>query len=62
MDFVVAFPTILGKFDSIWVVVGKLIKLTHLIPVRLDYNAEKLAKVYVKKIVRLHGVSFSIIS
>ena len=62
MDFVVGLPKTLGKFDSIWVVVDRLTKSAHFIPVRIDYNAEQLAKVYVKEIVRLHGVPRSIIS
>ncbi|WMV57610.1 hypothetical protein MTR67_050995 [Solanum verrucosum] len=57
MDFVVGLPKTLGKFDSIWVLVDRLTKSTHFIPVRIDYNAEQLAKVYVKKIVRLHRMS-----
>ena len=62
MDFVVGLPKTLGKFDSIWVVVDRLTKSTHFISVRIDYDAEQLAKVYVKEIVRLHWVSLSIIS
>ncbi|WMV18447.1 hypothetical protein MTR67_011832 [Solanum verrucosum] len=62
MDFVVGLPKTLGKFDSIWVVVDRLTKLAHFILVRIDYNAQQLAKVYVKKIVRLHEVPLSIIS
>ncbi|WMV41517.1 hypothetical protein MTR67_034902 [Solanum verrucosum] len=42
----------LGKFDSIWVVVDRLTKSAHFIPVRVDYNAHQLAMVYVKEIVR----------
>ncbi|WMV41304.1 hypothetical protein MTR67_034689 [Solanum verrucosum] len=39
-----------------------LTKSTHFIPVRIDYNAQQLAKVYVKEIVRLHVVPLFIIS
>ncbi|WMV38084.1 hypothetical protein MTR67_031469 [Solanum verrucosum] len=53
MDFVFGLPKNLGKFDSIWVVVDRLTKSAHFIPVRVDYNAQQLAKVYVKKIVEL---------
>ncbi|WMV50511.1 hypothetical protein MTR67_043896 [Solanum verrucosum] len=52
----------LGEVDSIWVVVDRLTKSAHFIPVRVDYNAQQLSKVYVKEIVRLHGVPLSLIS
>ncbi|WMV25135.1 hypothetical protein MTR67_018520 [Solanum verrucosum] len=42
--------------------VDRLTKSTHFIPVRIDYNVEQLPKVYVKDIVRLHGLPLSIIS
>ena len=62
MDFVVGLPKTLGKFDSIWVIVDRLTKFAHFIPVKVTYNAEKLAKIYISEIVRLHGVPLSIIS
>ena len=46
MDFVVGLPKTLGKFDSIWVIVDRLTKSAHFIPVKVTYNAEKLAKLY----------------
>ena len=58
MDFVVGFPKKLGKFDSIWVIIDKLTKYAHIIPVKMTYNAENLAKLYVSEIDRLHGVPF----
>ena len=62
MDFVVVLPKTLGKFDSIWVIVDRLTKSAHFIPVKVTYNAEKLAKLYISEIVRLHGVPLNIIS
>ena len=61
MDFVVGLPKTLGKFDSIWVIVDRLTKSAHFIPVKVTYNAEKLAKLYISEVVRLHGVPLSII-
>ena len=58
MDFVVGLPKTLGKYDSIWVIVDRLTKFDHFIPVKVTYNAEKLAKLYISEIVRLHGVHF----
>ena len=59
MDFVVGLPKTLGKYDSIWVIVDRLTKFAHFIPVKMTYNAEKLAKIYISEIVRLHGVPLS---
>ena len=46
MDFVVGLPKTMGKYDSIWVIVDRLTKSAHFIPVKVTYNAEKLAKLY----------------
>ncbi|KAK2448109.1 hypothetical protein QL285_007407 [Trifolium repens] len=62
MDFLVALPRTQKKFDSIWVIVDRLTKSAHFMPVRTTYNVEKLAEVYVAEIVRLHGVPTSIVS
>ena len=62
MDFVVGLPKTMGKYDSIWVIVDRLTKSAHFIPIKITYNAEKLAKAYISEIVRLHGVLLSIIS
>ena len=62
MDFVVGLPKTMGKYDSIWVIVDRLTKSAHFIPVKVTYNAEKLTKLYISEIVRLHGVPLSIIS
>ena len=62
MDFVVGLPKTMGKYDSIWVIVDRLTKSSHFIPVKVTYNAEKLAKLYTSEVVRLHGVPLSIIS
>ena len=62
MDFVIGLPKTMGKYNSILVIVDRLTKSAHFIPVKVTYNAEKLAKLYISKIVRLHGVPISIIS
>ena len=62
MDFVVGLPTTVGGYDSIWVVVDRLTKSAHFIPVRVKYTVEKLAELYISQIVRLHGVPITIIS
>ncbi len=52
----------MGRYDSIWVIIDRLTKSAHFIPVKVTYYAEKLAKIYISEIVRLHGVPLSIIS
>ena len=62
MDFVSGFPLTQQKHDSVWVIVDRLTKSAHFIPVRIDYSMDRLAKLYVDEIVRLHGVPLSIVS
>ncbi|KAA3460467.1 DNA/RNA polymerases superfamily protein [Gossypium australe] len=50
------------KKDSVWVIVDRLTKSAHFIPLWVDYSLRRLAKLYVAEIVRLHGVPVSIIS
>ncbi|KAA3473176.1 DNA/RNA polymerases superfamily protein [Gossypium australe] len=62
MDFVSGLPMSLKKKDAIWIVVDRLTKSTHFIPVHTDYSLDKLAELYIFEIFRLHGVPVSIIS
>ena len=62
MDFVCGLPLTRRKHDSVWVVVDRLTKSTHFLPMRTDYSLDKLAELYIKEIVRLHGIPISIIS
>ena len=62
MDFVVGLPLTGRRHDSVWVVVDRLTKSAHFLPVRTDYSLDKLAELYIKEIVRLHGIPVSIIS
>ena len=62
MDFVVGLPLTRKKHDSVWVVVDQRTKSAYFLPVRTDYSLDKLAKLYIKEIVRLHGIPVFIIS
>jgi len=62
MDFVSGLPRTQKGHDSIWVIVDRLTKSAHFLPVHTNESLEKLAKLYVDEIVRLHGVPVSIIS
>nr|GEX74882.1 hypothetical protein [Tanacetum cinerariifolium] len=61
MDLVTKFPKSSSGHDTIWVVVDRLTKSAHFIPIREDYKTEKLARIYINKIVARHGVPVSII-
>ena len=62
MDFVVGLLRSRDGYDSIWVIVDRLTKSVHFLPIKATYSIAKLAKLYVKHIVCLHGVPVSIVS
>jgi IS30 family transposase len=62
MDFIVGLPRTLAGYDSIWVVVDRLTKLAHFIPVKTSYSSAVLAELYMSQIVCLHGVPKKIVS
>ena len=62
MDFIEGLPCMQRQKDSIWVVVDRLTKSTHFIPVKATYSVEDYARSYHNEIVSLHGVPLSIIS
>ena len=61
MDFVSRLPKSLGGNDALWVIIDKLTKSAHFLPIRTTFTLDKLASLYVKEIVRLHGVPMSIV-
>ena len=62
MDFVVGLPMTQKRHDVIWVVVDRLTKLAYFLAVKTVFNAEQLVDLYLKEIVRLHGIPLSIVS
>ncbi|KAJ9542719.1 hypothetical protein OSB04_029225 [Centaurea solstitialis] len=50
------------KFDAIWVIVDRLTKSAHFLAIRESFTSEQLAELYVKEVVKRHGVPVSIIS
>ena len=62
MDFVTGLPRTQRQHDAIWVIVDRLTKSPHFLPVNVVDSLEKLAKLYVDEIGRLHGVPVSIVS
>ena len=62
IDFVVGLPRTPKGKDSIWVVVDRLSMVAHFILIRSTNSASDLAPIYMKEIVRLHGVPHTIVS
>jgi hypothetical protein len=62
IDFIVGLALTAHKFNSIWVIVYRLTKFIHFIPINTNYNAQKYAKNYIARVLCLHGVWKTIIS
>jgi hypothetical protein len=62
MDFIVGLQRTQSGCDSIWVIVDRLTKVAHFIPVKTTYSGPQLAELYISRIVYLHGVPKKIVS
>ncbi|GJZ58765.1 putative reverse transcriptase domain-containing protein [Tanacetum coccineum] len=62
MDFVTKLPRTSSGHDTIWVIVDRLTKSAHFLPIREDYKMDRFARLYLNEIVARHGVPISIIS
>nr|GEW13299.1 retrotransposable element Tf2 [Tanacetum cinerariifolium] len=60
--FVTGLPRTQRRHDAIWVVVDRLTKSVHFLPIRKDYPVSRLAKIFQQEIVRLHGTPSAIVS
>ncbi|GJT76720.1 putative reverse transcriptase domain-containing protein [Tanacetum coccineum] len=61
MDFVTKLPRTQSGNDTIWVIVDRLTKSAHFLPMRETDPMDKLAKLYLKEVVTRHGIPVSII-
>jgi hypothetical protein len=62
MDFIMGLPRTQSGYDSIWVIVDRLTKVAHFIPIKTTYSRLQLAELYMSRIVCLHGVPKKIVS
>jgi hypothetical protein len=62
MDFIMGLPRTQKGYDSIWVIVDRLTKVAHFIPVKMTYTGCQLVELYISRIVCLHGVPKKIVS
>nr|GEU86494.1 putative reverse transcriptase domain-containing protein [Tanacetum cinerariifolium] len=61
MDFITKIPKSSQGFDTIWVIVKRLTKSAHFLPIRENDPLDKLARLYLSRIVARHGIPVSII-
>ena len=62
MDFVTHLPRTPQRHDTVWVIVYRLTKSAHFLAVRMTFALERFCRLYIREIVRLHGVLVSIVS
>jgi hypothetical protein len=62
MDFIVSLPLTAYKYNSIWVIMDRLTKSAHFIPVNTNYNIQKYAEIYMPYVLCLHVVPKTIVS
>jgi hypothetical protein len=62
LDFIIGFPKNQKQNDSIMVVIDKLSKSGHFIPVKSTFKAINIAEIFMKQIFRLHGIPKMVIS
>jgi len=61
MNFITHLPRSVKGHDVAWVIVDRLTKSAHFLPVNLWISMAKLAQLYIREIVRLHGVTSNIV-
>ncbi|GKG11444.1 putative reverse transcriptase domain-containing protein, partial [Tanacetum coccineum] len=62
IDFVTKLPKTSSRHDTIWVIMDRLTKSAHFLPMREDYKMERLSRLYLNEIVARNGVPILIIS
>lgn len=62
MDFVTSLPNTPREFDMTWVIVDRLTKSPHFIPIKISFSLYKVSEIYIVVVVKLYGISSSIVS
>jgi hypothetical protein len=62
MDFIVGLPRTAKGYDSIWVIIDRVTKITHFLPVKVKYTMATYVELYIARILSLHGVPKTIVS
>jgi len=61
MDFIMGLSRTKKGNDSIWIIMDRLTKSAYFLSVKTNYTVDILGKIYTQEIVRLHGISVSIL-
>jgi hypothetical protein len=56
MNFIVGLPRTQSSYDSIWVIVDRMTKVAHLIPIKMTHTRPQLGELYMSRIVYLREV------
>jgi hypothetical protein len=62
IDFIMGLPRTQSGYDFIWIIVNRLTKVAHFIPIKTTYSGSQLAELYMSRIICLHGVPKKIVS
>ena len=62
MDFVVGLPRTRANHDAIWIIIDRLTKSAHFLPINERFSMDKLVRLYLKEIVTRHGAPVSIVT
>ena len=61
MDFMTHLPRSSRGHDAVWVIMGRLSKWAHFLVLQMTFTLEEFGKLYIREIVRLHGVPIYIV-
>ena len=61
MDFVMGLPSMTRGYDAIWVIVDRVTKSAHFLPIKKTYPLNRFVRIYIEEILKLHGVPISIV-
>ena len=62
MDFIVELPRTTKHHEAIWVVMNRLTKSSDFLAIKVTFTTEQLTDLYISEVVRLHGITLSIVS
>ena len=62
MDFVTHLPWTPWRHEALWVIVDQLTKSAHFLAMQMTFTLEEFCRLYIREIIRLHGVPVFIVS